>query len=158
MIIYGTNDEGILRTMIYNIFPRCYGPTCILLNPQHARILANSGWTKKDVVDFVCEYARAPVSHMPYHWEAFNSMPKKTVEGMAGQRGMLLSPKDSPQESVRILRNPEIVKVFVTGGPGGDIGMLMGAGRWVTKKVELPKNWDKLVAKYRDIVPTYVRY
>ena len=29
---------------------------------------------------------------------------------------------------------------------------------WVTKRIELPANWDKLVEKYRDIVPTYVRY
>ena len=158
MLIYGTNDVGILRTMTYNIPPRRDGPACILLNPQHAGVLASSGWTKKDVVDFVCEYARAPVSHMPYHWGAWGGTPGKTIKGMAGQKGLLLSPNDSTQESVRILRNPEMVRIFVTGGPGADMGMLMGAGRWVMKKPELPANWDNLVKKYKDVVPTYARY
>jgi hypothetical protein len=25
-------------------------------------------------------------------------------------------------------------------------------------KIDLPKNWDKLVAKYKNVVPTYVGY
>ncbi|MEJ2109736.1 MAG: hypothetical protein P8Z37_07470 [Acidobacteriota bacterium] len=29
---------------------------------------------------------------------------------------------------------------------------------FVTKKIELPKNWDKLVAKYKNIKPVYERY
>ena len=28
----------------------------------------------------------------------------------------------------------------------------------VTKKIELPENWDKLVKKYENIVPSYVKY
>jgi hypothetical protein len=158
MLVYGTDDEGILRTMIYNIPPRRDGPACILLNPQHAGVLAQSGWSKKDVLDFVCEYARAPLSHLPYHWGAWGGTPGKHIKGMAGQKGLLMSPNDSPQESVRILRNPEMVKMFVMGGPGADMGMLMGAGRWVMKKVELPSKWDRLVKKYKDVVPIYTRY
>jgi hypothetical protein len=95
---------------------------------------------------------------MPYHWGAFLGTPDKSIKGMAGQKGLLMSPKDSPQESVRILRNPEMVKVYVMGGPGADIGMLMGGGRWVMKKIDLPANWDNLVKKYQDVVPTYARY
>ena len=48
---------------------------------------------------------------------------------MAGQKGMLLNPKDSPNESVPILA-PEMVRVFVTGGTGGDVNWLAGVGRW----------------------------
>jgi hypothetical protein len=158
MLVYGTDAESILRTYIYNIPPRRDGTTCILMNPQHAGILAESGWTRKDVTDFICEYARAPISHMPYHWKAWGGTPGKTVKGMMGQKGLLMSPNDSPQESVRILRNPDVVKVFVMGGPGADTGMLMGSGRWATKKLELPADWEKLVKKYQDVVPKYIRY
>ena len=158
MIVYGTNDEGILRTFTNNIFPRCYGPGVLLMNPQNSRTLASSGWTKKDISDFVCEYARAPISHMPYHWDAFLSIPGNTDPGIAGEKGLLRSTRDSSNETVRILRNPERIKVFVTGGPGGDIGMLFGAGNWVTQKVDLPANWDKLVKKYEDIAPKYALY
>jgi len=35
---------------------------------------------------------------------------------------------------------------------------LSGVGRWTSKKIVLPANWDALVKKYRDIVPTYALY
>jgi hypothetical protein len=52
------------------------------------------------------------------------------------------------------------VQVIVAGGPGPCwMGMLKAfGGRGVTQKVELPANWDKLAAKYKNIVPTYARY
>jgi hypothetical protein len=27
-----------------------------------------------------------------------------------------------------------------------------------TEKIELPANWDKLVARYKNVVPNYIRY
>lgn len=48
------------------------------------------------------------------------------------------------------------VQIVVAGGPGPCwMGLLNSfGGKGVTQKVELPANWDKLAAKYRDIVPT----
>jgi hypothetical protein len=127
---------------------------CLLLNPSHARTLAEKGWTKKDITAFVSEYARAPLSHHQDYWGSFPG----TLD-----KAMLMARLDSPGESVSILRNPEWLRVFVTGGPGNILGMLMGGVTvgptgWVTKKIELPPNWDKLVAKYKDVVPTYAKY
>ena len=54
--------------------------------------------------------------------------------------------------------------ILVAGGPGSFIALLRSAGpgffenALVTKKIELPKNWDKLVAKYKDIKPNYEMY
>jgi hypothetical protein len=54
--------------------------------------------------------------------------------------------------------------ILVAGGPGSFIAMLRSAGpgffenSFVTKKIELPKNWDKLVAKYKDLKPNYEKY
>jgi hypothetical protein len=31
-------------------------------------------------------------------------------------------------------------------------------GKGVTRKVELPADWSKLVTKYRDFAPAYARY
>jgi len=52
------------------------------------------------------------------------------------------------------------VQIIVAGGPGPCwMGLLKAfGGKGVTQKVELPANWDKLVARYRDIVPNYARY
>jgi hypothetical protein len=56
------------------------------------------------------------------------------------------------------LSGPESVRVVVAGGPGAWIGLSQGVGRWVSRPIELPSNWDKLVRKYRDYVPNYLRY
>jgi hypothetical protein len=54
--------------------------------------------------------------------------------------------------------------ILVAGGPGSFIGLLRSAGpgffenALVTKKIELPKNWDRLVAKYKNLIPNYEKY
>jgi hypothetical protein len=56
----------------------------------------------------------------------------------------------------------EDFNVIVAGGPGTWMGSYRSAGgfenSFVTKKIELPKNWNILVAKYKDLVPNYVKY
>ncbi len=54
--------------------------------------------------------------------------------------------------------DPEPVQIYVFGGFGSWIGFLQGGPQPVIKKVDLPGNWDKLVAKYKNIEPSYVRY
>jgi hypothetical protein len=56
------------------------------------------------------------------------------------------------------LSGPESVRVVVAGGPGAWIGLVTGVGRWVTKPVCVPSNWDRLVKQYGDYVPNYLRY
>jgi hypothetical protein len=57
-----------------------------------------------------------------------------------------------------LLSGPEGVRVVVAGGPGAWIGLVTGVGRWVSRPVCLPANWDAVVKKYRDYVPNYLRY
>ncbi len=53
---------------------------------------------------------------------------------------------------------PESARVIVAGGPGAWVGLVLGVGRWVTRPVCLPPNWDALVRKYRSYQPNYLRY
>ena len=52
--------------------------------------------------------------------------------------------------------------IVVAGGPGTWMGSYRSAGgfenSFVTKKIELPRNWKALVAKYKDLVPVYEKY
>jgi hypothetical protein len=52
--------------------------------------------------------------------------------------------------------------VVVAGGPGTWMGAYRSAGGFendfVTKKIELPRNWNSLVAKYKNLVPVYEKY
>jgi len=44
----------------------------------------------------------------------------------------------------------------------GYIRMIVGGGATPGKKeiqkIDLPKNWDRLVAKYKNVVPTHAKY
>ena len=53
---------------------------------------------------------------------------------------------------------PESVRVVVAGGPGAWVGLVLGVGRWVTRPISLPSNWDALVRKYGSYQPNYLRY
>jgi len=68
----------------------------------------------------------------------------------------------SPMETMRIIPNPDWIRVFVAGGPLSSMGLYGGdhfdVQKWVTKKIQLPANWNKLVAKYKNIVPNYSLY
>jgi len=121
-----TNAEGIATTLA-NMRPGAL--SALIVIPDHAKIFAAEGWSKKQVRDFIIKQ---------------NSQPAPA----GGRRGGRLSEDD--------------FIVFVAGGPGVWMGLHQSAGgfgnSFITRKIELPRNWDKLVAKYRTLVPNYVKY
>lgn len=105
------------------------GMSCLVIIPSHAKILSSEGWTKNKVKQYLAE---------------------NTVSPFGGQA------------SARPPMDIENLMIMVAGGPGAWMGVLRSVGGFenalVTKKIELPKNWDKLVAKYRNVVPNYEKY
>jgi len=142
MMPYGTDDMGILKSIINNVMPLRMGVFGVLLTPTHARTFASRGWTKQAVIDYIIEHARVPADR---HQSMF-------VE-TAG--------KEQQQETVPIFkitpRDQDPVQIYVTGGFGSWMGMI-GGGTISTEKIDLPSNWKELVTKYRDIVPVYALY
>ncbi len=120
-----TDEQTLLRTMADGLFPSGAGQICtnVLLLPAHAKTLANKGWSRESLAEFINSHARPGVGKD------------------------FTSPTDGRGE----------VRVIVCGGPGSWIVLTKG-GPGVTKKIELPAHWDKLVQKYKAIVPTYARY
>jgi hypothetical protein len=59
------------------------------------------------------------------------------------------------------LQNEDFM-IVVAGGPGTWMGLLQSAGgfgnSFVTRKIELPENWEELATKYNTLVPDYERY
>jgi hypothetical protein len=127
-----TNAKGYLDTYA-SLNPGSM--SCILVVPPHAKALADAGWTKKRIKEYILENSASP------------------FPAVQGGRGTPILPVTPSVDELMIL---------VTGGPGAWIGMMRSAGGWensfVTVKIDLPKNWDKLVAKYKNMVPTYVGY
>jgi len=65
------------------------------------------------------------------------------------------APPNTPQDALMIV---------VAGGAGAWFNVYRSTGGgilsndFVSKKIELPKNWEKLVQKYKSVVPTHARY
>lgn len=121
----GTDAGSLMQTIADGLFPSTAGQmwTNVLLLPVHARTLADAGWSKQAVADFINDHARPGIG------------------------GDFVTVTDGRGE----------VRVIVCGGPGNWIVLTKG-GKGLTKKIELPANWDKLVARYRNMAPTYARY
>jgi hypothetical protein len=148
LVCYGTDIKGILSTMIYNVMPGMMGMLDIMLTPAVAKSLAGSGWTKEDVKNFVLENARVPFDHHPNYWSATSLTMNKRQP---------TNPRDSYAMLRPSLFQTDPIRIFVAGGWGSWVGFLPGQ-QDVTQKVELPANWDELVAKYKNVVPTYAKY
>ena len=153
---YGSDDEGILRAIVYNLIPR--GGPFIIITPQHAKILADRGWTKQDIKEFISKYAQVPAYRVPTYWGTSNPMTTP------GARPGLFKGKVPMRETdtVPLINDPGAISILVAGGAGAFIGLLMPVGvfasRKTTRKIELPKNWKALVNKYKNVVPTYAKY
>jgi hypothetical protein len=96
---------------------------------------------------------------MPGQGGTFFIMITPTLARPLGSKGWT---KQDIKDFTMVRPNPRIpdpVQIFVAGGAGTRLGILSGSPRpSVTKKVELPEGWSKLVAKYKNIVPTYAMY
>ncbi len=129
----GTDAKGILDTLAGMTTSTM---SSIILIPSWAKVLSSEGYTKQKVKEYLAGHAASYTSSV--------------VPSTGASR-----PKIDINKSLMIL---------VAGGPGSFIALLRSAGpgffenALVTKKIELPKNWDKLVAKYKDIKPNYEKY
>ena len=127
----GTDAKGILETLA-SISSSTM--SCLIVIPSWAKVLSSEGWTKQKVREYIAEHATPSNS---------------SVVGSSAARSNI---------------DNNSLMILVAGGPGSFIGLLRSAGpgffenEFVTKKIELPKNWDKLVAKYKNLKPNYEKY
>ena len=148
----GGNAANILRRLCDNINVFAWDPGCLLIMlPSTAKVLADAGLTQKDVVSYLVEYARLPAADVNVRW--FRESHHEPKE--------FLLPLD-PTRSMRKFYSSQHTAIVVAGlsYSWGTVSYSGGGthGTIVTKKIELPANWDKLVARYKDIVPTYAPY
>lgn len=122
-----TNAKGLVETYA-SLNPGSM--SCLLVVPSHAKVLSSEGWTKKRIKEYILENSAPPFP---------------PVQG--GQGTPILPTKLSADD----------LMIVVAGGPGAWIGLLRSAGGWensfVTRKIDLPRNWDKLLAKYKTVIP-----
>ena len=128
-----TDAKGILDTLAGLVNGTM---SSLILIPSWAKTLSSEGYTKQKVREYLA---------------AHSTLGSASIAGFSSAA----SPPKIDSESLMIL---------VAGGPGSFIALLRSAGpgffnnALITKKIELPKNWDKLVAKYKNLIPNYEKY
>jgi hypothetical protein len=152
-----SDDEGIMRTIIYNL---TWGSSLtLILTPPHARTLFRGGWTKKDIRDSISAYSRIPPFKHGAYWGYSGQKKAAGAKGQIGTYGVKIPAKE--MEEIQQVPNPEDIRIIVAGGPGAFIGQLSG-GTMVhdgaSKKIQFPAQWGKLVQKYQNVLPVYARY
>ena len=149
MIPYGTDDKGILTTVVTGITQARMGLFALVLTPAHAKSLDSKGWTKKSIKDYIMGNARFTVDYYSQFGAGDNRPLSRNAPHDQGDSHAIfrITPRD-----------PEPVQVYIFGGFGTWMGFLQGGPQPVIKKAVLPANWAKLVDKYKNIVPSYVRY
>lgn len=125
-----TNAKGILTALSGM---GAGGMSALIVIPSWARVLSSEGYTKQKVKEYIAENYTSPFAALP--GSKMSARPKMDIDNLM---------------------------ILVAGGPGSFMALLRSVGGFenalVTKKIELPKNWDKLVAKYKGIVPNYEKY
>jgi hypothetical protein len=146
---FGTDVKGLLATIIGCLVPARFGQFILLFNPTIAKTFADAGWTKKDIKEYIIKNAVLPEDY----YSRLGLDGSKTFDRGAGT---------GPGGSLEIFRpdprNPDPIQVYVFGGFGSWMGFAHGGPPPVTRKAVLPKDWSKLVKKYKNIVPNYIRY
>ena len=88
------------------------GDTFVILGPEHARMLAEAGWRKRDIRQFLFEHARKPVSLL-----------RRGGPAQGDSRRELLWPRfvdpSDDGQMVPVVRRAEDIHILVAGGPGG---------------------------------------
>ncbi len=162
----GTDAKAILDS-IADSNPRIMNALVII--PSHAKILASEGWTKAKVRGYVMKLGEAgSAESRPRSGDASATAPAAATAAAPSQRRLLsggigdataTAPAAAPPATPR-----DALMIVVAGGPGSWYGLFRSSGGgilgndFVSKKIQLPKNWRKVVAKYKGVVPTYDRY
>ncbi len=149
MMPFGTDDKGILATIVGSVVPARMGSFAVLLTPTNAKSLSNGGWSKKAVKDYIVKNTIVPDDY----YSRLGFKDEKPFD-----RANITGPGIGPEIFRPSPRDQDPVQVFVFGGFGSWMGFIQGGPPPVTKKVELPKNWAQLVKKYKKVVPNYARY
>jgi hypothetical protein len=121
---HGSNTGlGVMQTVVgsmgqagsNNILSR--GDTLLALCPEHAGLLSNDGWTRRQMQEYIFEHARFPASRVSdellYHFNERIDPDHATFE------------RDS---MLPIAENVESVHVIVAGGPGKHSSWMPGFG------------------------------
>ena len=156
---YRNDAQHVLEGMVYHMNPYVIGgpltsnagqeqervhTVFTALNPYNAEELDAAGMTKQEVKEYICEN-----SHVPRY--------KYSRGGVTEPMFNTVDSGKAPRVQLPQVSDPEYIKILTIGG-GGRFNATIGKsiGGPVTKKIQVPDEWDQLLAEY-SLNPTWVR-
>lgn len=120
----------------------------ITLPPEGAKLFAEAGYTKQDILNYVKEYNRRPSSEIP-----------RAAIGNNHPRKGLVFPAPGLTHSAPLMWNTEHSFVMVAGRDWG-MAYLGGGdhGGPICQKIQLPEGWDLLCDQYPGTMPQNIEY
>jgi hypothetical protein len=124
----------------------CMYNNLVLISPTAFEAIRREGFSRKEIQEILYEKIELPGREVFDGREGplLNRLPKRLVEKY----------QKDPSAAVPLLLNPESLKICIAGGPGPD--MIAYIGTWgygpshfVTKPINVPGNWESLLARYR---------
>ncbi|MBI4192534.1 MAG: hypothetical protein HY525_18605 [Betaproteobacteria bacterium] len=118
----------------------------ILLSPSLAKSLANAGYSKQDVKNYL--YANTRISLREFHWLAKYTNPRGDTVREQAEAGVYSEEfLGKPDDKVRLLSGPEILHIVVCGDPNRNRMMSFEGGHTqpTTKEIKLPPRWHELL-------------
>lgn len=124
----------------------------LLLTPVIATLLARAGYSRQDVVDYIMKNAVVPAHYFEWNMTLGTSHPPGTTVCDLVEKGIL--PKvwcasTDPNRMVPLMLPESEWLVVVTGDPTRNRCCIyrqnFKQGYATSKKIALPKNWDKLL-------------
>jgi len=121
----------------------------VILSPSIVEALARAGYDKEKIRRYWYEHARFPAKrYEELNIEGFGPLCENVA---AGKLPKLYCQSTDPERMVPIVEKPEDFMITVSGDPDKDNGFICGQngfiGYPVSKRIELPANWDKLLAE-----------
>ena len=120
----------------------------LLISPSVANSLAAAGYSKQDVIRQVFEKARMPLRE--FEWVLKYTAIMRTTARERAEAGVFPPEfKGAPDDIVRVLSSPDVLSVIVCGDPHRNRVMVLEGGHTqpTTKPVDLPADWDALLAQ-----------
>ena len=152
--IKADSAEALLHSMIWEVSIKARegimgwgGGLLLLMCPEHARILASEGWSRKDVQTYLA-------TKLPEQWKFPKRQLKQVFKAAYPRAPLEVKNLPDDHDITGFSRSPDDYVIFVTGGAGNE-SQSWRIWQWnepygpcfVSKEISLPANWDEIVGK-----------
>jgi hypothetical protein len=145
IMTFSNDPPAMLRGLCDSVQAGGFDPGCVFIFcPEAANTLHHYGFSRTAFTDYIVEYARKPAAEVPVRW-------------MKGNNHVLpgtVLPAEPTRMAKKFYSGLHLPVVVAGMSYANFVLMLQGGGDHggpVTHKITLPKNWNKLVAKYKDV-------